>query len=272
MTNQIVSQTAHVAQGFQPGRVVTMSSREIADLTGKRHFHVTADIEKMLKELGEDVTDFRGIYFDSMNREQTEYHLDRELTDTLLTGYSARLRRKVIARWHELEPSIGSAAPSASPQKLVGELAIMECFTRMLRPSPSSQLAMLTHIAKSNSLDASFLPGYAIDAASDATGGSSMPTKPISDLLTEHGIKYTARTYNQLLRDVGMLEERTRRTTSKRTPDGLKHFWAVTVKGLQYGKNLTSPSSPRETQPHWYAERFAELHALVVARLAGEVV
>jgi hypothetical protein len=32
-----------------------------------------------------------------MNREQTEYALDRELTDVLLTGYSAVLRRKVIA-------------------------------------------------------------------------------------------------------------------------------------------------------------------------------
>ena len=81
----------------------TMASREIAELTGKHHFHVTTDIEKMLLELGEDVTAFRGIYFDSMNRKQTEYLLDRELTETLLTGYSAVLRRKVIVRWHELE-------------------------------------------------------------------------------------------------------------------------------------------------------------------------
>ena len=32
-----------------------------------------------------------------------EFLLDRELTETLLTGYSAVLRRKVIARWRELE-------------------------------------------------------------------------------------------------------------------------------------------------------------------------
>ena len=80
-----------------------MTSREIAALTGKHHFHVTNDIIKMLLELGEDATDFRVIYLDSMNRDQYEYELNRELTDVLLTGYSAKLRRIVIARWHELE-------------------------------------------------------------------------------------------------------------------------------------------------------------------------
>lgn len=88
---------------FQDGGAVTMSSREIAELTGKRHFHVTTDIEKMLAELKEDATGFRAIYFDSMNREQTEYLLDREHTDCLLTGYSAAMRMVVIRRWRELE-------------------------------------------------------------------------------------------------------------------------------------------------------------------------
>lgn len=82
---------------------VSMSSREIAELTGKRHPDVKRDIEKMLADLGEDVSSFARIYLDSMNRQQTEYSLDRELTETLLTGYSAPLRRKVIARWRELE-------------------------------------------------------------------------------------------------------------------------------------------------------------------------
>jgi hypothetical protein len=97
--------------------------------------NVLADIEKMLTELEEDVPSFGVIYRDTMNREQTEYVLDRdiramldelvndgsdlshpqedkdargyttcfylnrELTDTLLTGYSAVARRKVIQRW-----------------------------------------------------------------------------------------------------------------------------------------------------------------------------
>jgi len=90
-----------------------MSSQEIAVLTGKEHKNVKRDIEKMLVELAEDTLNFERIYLDSMNREQTEYALDRELTDVLLTGYSAILRRKVVARWRELEAVVAPAVPTS---------------------------------------------------------------------------------------------------------------------------------------------------------------
>ncbi|MTD19186.1 hypothetical protein GIR22_08480 [Pseudomonas sp. CCM 7891] len=80
-----------------------MSSREIAELTGKRHDNVMADIRSMLSELKIDVLTFQGIYLDSMNRQQVEYLLDHEHTDCLLTGYSAAMRMAVIKRWLELE-------------------------------------------------------------------------------------------------------------------------------------------------------------------------
>lgn len=80
-----------------------MSSREIAELTGKDHKNVVRDVRVMLQELALDRLSFERIYKDSMNRDQTEYLLDRELTETLLTGYSIPLRRRVIARLHELE-------------------------------------------------------------------------------------------------------------------------------------------------------------------------
>ncbi|WP_449103317.1 Rha family transcriptional regulator [Pseudomonas veronii] len=88
---------------FQGCDSVTMSSREIAELTDKRHDHVKRDIENMLAELKKDIPSFGGIYLDSMNREQVEYHLDKELTETLITGYSIPLRHKVIRRLHDLE-------------------------------------------------------------------------------------------------------------------------------------------------------------------------
>lgn len=81
----------------------TMSSREIADLTGKQHFHVKRDIERMLADLQEDPSSFGCTYFDGQNRSQTEYLLDREHTECLLTGYSAIMRMAVIKRWRELE-------------------------------------------------------------------------------------------------------------------------------------------------------------------------
>lgn len=81
----------------------TMSSREIAELTQKHHRHVKRDIEIMFSALEKDAPSFGHIYLDSMNREQTEYLLDRELTEILITGYSIPLRAKVIRRLHELE-------------------------------------------------------------------------------------------------------------------------------------------------------------------------
>lgn len=90
------------------GSMTQMTSREIANLTGKNHFHVKRDIEKMLSELELDVTKFGCIYLDGINRQQTEYILDEELIFTLITGYSVKLRNAVVKRWLELENQVVS--------------------------------------------------------------------------------------------------------------------------------------------------------------------
>lgn len=149
------------------------------------------------------------------------------------------------------------SAPNNS--KIVGELAILECFDRLLKPAASSKMMMLAQIAANNGLDAKFLPGYAIDAAPDATGGSSMPTKAVTALIKEHAISSTAPAFNRALAEHGYLKTLQRRNSKGETVD----FWSVTEKGLKYGKNLTSPQCPRETQPHWYVDRFLELAALI---------
>ncbi|WP_208598879.1 Rha family transcriptional regulator [Pseudomonas coleopterorum] len=237
-----------------------MSSREIATVTAKRHNNVKRDIVAMLVELKEDVLSFEHIYLDGQNREQVEYRLDRELTDTLLTGYSAKLRRAVIRRWAELEQQEGARqVVNANGTKVIGELAILECFTRLLKPAPSSQMLMLTKIAENNGLNPKFLPGYAIDAAPDATAGGSMPTKAVTALIKDHGLPTTAATFNHALAAAGFLKTMQRKNSRQQTV----HFWSITDKGLRYGKNLTSPQSPRETQPHWYVDRFLELADLI---------
>lgn len=82
---------------------ITMTSREIAEVTGKRLYHVNRDIVGMLNELNLDKSKFGSIYFDNKNRQQVEYVLDEELTLTLVTGYSIKLRNAVIKRWKQLE-------------------------------------------------------------------------------------------------------------------------------------------------------------------------
>ncbi len=84
---------------------LTMNSREIAELTDKRHPDVKRDIEVMMDQLHEDVSKFAHTYSDSMNRKQVLYVLGRDHTECLITGYNALLRMKVIKRLHELEDS-----------------------------------------------------------------------------------------------------------------------------------------------------------------------
>jgi Rha family phage regulatory protein len=89
-----------------------MSSREIAELTGKQHKNVKRDITSMLADLKKDALSFERTYLDGQNRNQTEYLLDREHTDCLLTGYSAPLRMAVVRRWRELEEQIAPRIPA----------------------------------------------------------------------------------------------------------------------------------------------------------------
>lgn len=89
-----------------------MSSREIAELTGKQHKNVKRDIASMLAGLKKDALSFERTYQDGQNRNQTEYLLDREHTDCLLTGYSAPLRMAVVRRWRELEEQAAPRIPA----------------------------------------------------------------------------------------------------------------------------------------------------------------
>lgn len=83
---------------------ITMTSREIAELTGKELAHVHRDIRAMLDELKKDDPNLDHPLEDKDSRGYTTcFHLNRELTETLLTGYSASARLKVIRRWHDLE-------------------------------------------------------------------------------------------------------------------------------------------------------------------------
>ena len=89
-----------------------MSSKEIATLTDKQHKHVIRDIRVMIDELDIDGpvlgyvenTDSRGY--------TAEFRLNKELTETLITGYSIRLRSNVIRRLNELEEERKSIVPA----------------------------------------------------------------------------------------------------------------------------------------------------------------
>lgn len=90
----------------------TMTSLEIAELTGKEHGHVKRDIVNMLELLNKDASSFGYIYLDSYKREQSGYRLPYDETICLLTGYDVKARMAVIKRWQELEAKPAFQVPT----------------------------------------------------------------------------------------------------------------------------------------------------------------
>lgn len=98
VTNVIAINTAR-----KSNNTLAMSSREIAEYTGKEHKHVLTNIRDMAEQLRINLNDITNVYFDSRNRPQTEYMLNESLTITLVSGYSAILRHRIVEEWRKLK-------------------------------------------------------------------------------------------------------------------------------------------------------------------------
>lgn len=105
---------------------LTMSSREIVSLTGKRHADVMRDIRVLLQELGEDERNFASIYLDAYEREKPCFKLPKDLTITLISGYHVVMRHAITKRWMELEAAKAPALPATYLDALRAHLASEE--------------------------------------------------------------------------------------------------------------------------------------------------
>lgn len=82
----------------------TISHREIAELTEKEPRHVKRDCEVMFKELDLSAAGYAQPWTHPQNGQTyIEYMLPRDLVETLITGYSIKLRHAVLKRLHDLE-------------------------------------------------------------------------------------------------------------------------------------------------------------------------
>jgi len=102
--------------------VLTMSSREIAELTGKRHADVMRDIRTMMEVLQQNA-DLRSVcksstYIGENDQSYPQYELDKDTSLTLLLGYDVVARMKVVKRWQELEAQAAPAVPRTMSQAL----------------------------------------------------------------------------------------------------------------------------------------------------------
>lgn len=122
--------------------VQTMSSKEIADLTGKEHRNVLRDIREMLDQLGcSDLSSNEYQVILAPNNMTAEILLNKDLSVCLVSGYNVQLRMAIIKRWNELEaqllesvrPSYMIEDPVARAKKWIEEqTAKQEAETKLL--------------------------------------------------------------------------------------------------------------------------------------------
>lgn len=99
------------------GQAVTMTSREIAELTGKRHDHVMRDLRKLKEDLGDMFGGSPQTWGHPQNGQTyEEFALDKDTCLTLLLGYDAVARMRVVKRWQELEAQ--AQRPAFDPASL----------------------------------------------------------------------------------------------------------------------------------------------------------
>jgi hypothetical protein len=148
----------------------------------------------------------------------------------------------------------------AISDRIQAGVILLESAARTLNLSNSSKLGGYQKLQQVAGLP-DLMPHYAIDAPADAVDGSSRPTQSLSALLKIHNIRMTAnQVYHQLVK-LGITEQKIRKSNSG--INGVRRFWSLTAKGCMYGKNITSPANPRETQPHFFESRFPELLRLL---------
>lgn len=83
----------------------TMTSREIAELTGREHDSVLRSVRNIYDSLPADLR--TGIistaYVDANGKSQPMFSLDKEAVLCLISGYDITARMRIIRRWQELE-------------------------------------------------------------------------------------------------------------------------------------------------------------------------
>lgn len=161
----------------------TMSSREIAELTDKRHDNVMRDIETQLAPLLGDggLLKFEDTYQNSQNGQSYRmYRLPKRECLIVVSGYSVELRARIIDRWMELE-----AQPSGSFDLAAMTSAALRELAAKVEEVATLKAAVITMQPKADFYDrtsphvSTLSPGFSAPASrgTAATGLDSIPNR-----------------------------------------------------------------------------------------------
>lgn len=146
-------------------------------------------------------------------------------------------------------PSVTTGFPNPQLQEEEVKVFLIEATCRNLRLSDASKLGMYQSLVAPYGLA---IPQYV---------PSKGVLKSATELLKENGYSMSALKFNQLLEERGYIETVSRPSVGGKT----RKFKNITAKGKSFGENEVNPKNQKETQPHWYADKFRELYEIVTA-------
>jgi phage antirepressor YoqD-like protein len=168
----------------------TMSSREIAELTGKEHKHVLRDCD-VLNENYEKIPlpkIEQGYYThpNTGNQQHREYLLTRMQCLDLLTGYKIELRIKVNRRWEELETK--NTLDFSNPDTVL-MLAQNWKEERQKRELAESKAALMESVADELHRTNEALKPKALFADAVATSDKTVLVAELAKIITQNGVE-----------------------------------------------------------------------------------
>lgn len=237
----------------------SMSSLQIAEVTGKRHDAILRDIRKLLEQ-GVQAHNFVESHYEQIlptggKKQIPCFQLTKKGCLILASGYNAVLREKIIDRWEELEngtaqPMVKAQTPTVEQITLSDRLAWAKEVKSLLNLNDTSTLGLLQKVGEPLGLP---LPDYVPSRGN---------LRSASFLLKENGSPMSIRQFNKLMIHHGLMVELSRPSGF----GGVRQFKSIVGDGLNYGENQVCPSFPNGTQPLYYAHRFHDLLELLVRK------
>ena len=258
----------------------TMSSVEIAEMTGKRHCDVMRSI-RAIEPAWVKIAERKFAscsYKDENNRERPMYLLYYRECMYIATKFSDEARAKLILRWDELEKENRAKESNALPDPTDSGVAhtiheLIEwvgALQRLDGADKASTLEIMKKIAEERGLPMVDIPVSTKNTPAEKRPSieklTPSPAKEkdkckivrkaytLTDLLKIHGKKYTAAQFNQLLIEKGFMEILYRNG---------EPYKAISLKGLKYGVNSIRTDYPDTLLPVWYSDTFQRLVELI---------
>jgi phage anti-repressor protein len=180
------------------------------------------------------------------DRRSKEYILTIDMAKELAMVENNEIGRNVRRYFIELEKKLSQTSQQPQPdQNIVNNIFALNNSIQILRPSEASKILMTEKLYKKLKLETCYLPKYTEEKL----------TRSLTYLLKKYEIKISTQKANLKLLELGILEKMERDSSCGKT----KYFYSLTEKGLEFGKNLISPKNERETQPHFFEDKFLEL-------------